>query len=303
LPQAKSARIGLLWLGASDMQPLRDALFDGLRRHGYVEGGTLTVVDRSGVDRYEKLLEAAQDLVRQRVDLIVAFGNTVVRAARRATSSIPIVMIAGLDPVKAGMAASLARPGGNVTGVLTLSIELHDKSAQLLRETLPGARRAGALVTPTSAQGPDYLRAMQAAGQRVGIDFQALEVRAPEDLESAFGAAAKAKVDAVFILPSTLLRSLRQRIAALALKHRMPCFGYSAEFSQAGALLSYGVSREKIFRRAADHVERILKGASPGELPIEWPTEFDLVVNLSTAKALGIAIPPAIMLRATRTIA
>lgn len=301
--QDKTARIGLLWLGAPDMAPLRKAFFDGLRQHGYVEGRNLIVEDQTDADRYEKLLSGAQELVRRKVNLIVAFGNTSVRAARRTTDSIPIVMMAGFDPVKDGVAVSLARPGGNLTGVSTLSNELHGKWAQLIRETLPGAGRIGALSTPTSDFGAEYLRALQAEGRRVRLEFQPLEVGGAEDLDRVFAAAAKAKMEALVILPSTLLRTLRLAIAQLAVRHRMPVFGYSPEFSEAGALLSYGVSRERIFRRAADYVDRILKGTPPGELPIEWPSEFDLVVNLGTAKALGITLPPTIMLRATRTIA
>lgn len=301
--QGKPARIGLLWLGAPDMAPLRKALFDGLRHHGYVEGRNLAIEDRTDGDRYEKLLAGAQELVQRKVELIVAFGNTAVRAARRATASIPIVMMAGFDPVKDGAAASLARPGGNLTGISTLSNELHGKWAQLMRETLPGARRIGALSTPTSDLGAEYLRALQAEGKRVGLDFQPLEVRGAEDLAAAFSAGVRAKAEAVVILPSTLLRTLRQPIARLGVTHRLPVFGYSPEFSEAGALVSYGVSRERMFRRAADYVDRILKGVSPGELPIESPSEFELVVNLGTARALGIALPPTILLRATRTIA
>jgi putative ABC transport system substrate-binding protein len=302
LAQRKPARIGLLWLSSPEVAHLRKALFDGLREHGYVEGGNLLVEERTGADRYEKLLAGAQDLAEAKVDVIVAFGNTSSRAARRATASIPIVMIAGMDPVKDGIAASFGRPGGNVTGVSTLSNELHGKWVQLMRETLPHARRIGAIVTPTSDLGPQYLRDVQAEAQRVGMEFQPFEVRIADDLEPAFAAAAKANVDAVFIVPSTMLRALRQRIGSLALKHRMPCFGYSSEFSQAGALLSYGINRERLFRRAGDYAGRILKGALPTDLPIEWPTEFELVLNLRTAKTLGVAIPPTILLRATLTI-
>ena len=234
--------------------------------------------------------------------VIVAFGNTSARAAHRATTSIPIVMVAGMDPVKDGLAVSLARPGGNLTGFLTLSKEMHAPWVQLIRETLPRARRLGTIVTPTSDLGPQYLRDLQAEAQAFAIEFQPLEIRSAKDVDPVFAAARKANLDAVFIVPSTLLRALRQPLGDLALKNGVPCFGYSTEFAESGALLSYGVDRVRLFRRAGDYAGRILKGTAPGDLPIESPTQFELVVNLRSARALGVAIPPAVLLRATSTI-
>jgi putative tryptophan/tyrosine transport system substrate-binding protein len=302
LAQLRRSSIGLLWLASPEAVPLRKALFEGLREQGYVEGRNLSVEDRTASDRYEGLLAGAQQLAEAKVGVIVAFGNTSARAAHRTTTSVPIVMIAGMDPVKDGLAVSLARPGGNVTGLSTLSNEMHAKWAQLIRETLPRARRIGAIVTPTSDLGPRYLRDLQATAGGLGLEFAPFEVRSALDLEPAFAAAGKSGVDAVFVVPSTLLRAHRREIGALSLEHRLPWFGYSSEFSASGALLSYGVDRGRLFRRAGVYAGRILKGASPGELPIESPTEFDLVINLRSAKALGIVVPPAVLLRATQTL-
>jgi putative tryptophan/tyrosine transport system substrate-binding protein len=292
----------LLWLTTPEEKELREELFEGLRRHGYVQGQNLAIEDRTGAQRYEDLQAGARALAESKVDVIVAFGNTSAKAARHATSSTPIVMVAGMDFVKEGLAASLARPGGNVTGFSTMSNDLHIKWVELIRETLPHSRHVGALVTPTSDLGPRYLGTLQAEAKRQRLDIPPFEVRAAGDLEPALAAAAKARVDALFIVPSTMLRGFRQRIGELSMKHRMPWFGYSAEFSVAGALVSYGVNRRRLFRRAGEYASHILKGASPGGLPIEYPSEFELAINLKSAKVLGIAIPPAVRFRATQII-
>ncbi len=300
--QQKTARIGLLWLGAPDNANLRAALLDRLREHGYVEGRNLVIEDRTGARRYEDLLEAAQDLARIKVDVIITFGATSVRAARRATTTIPVIMAAGLDPVKDGLAASLGRPGGNVTGVSTLSDELHGKWVQLLRDTLPHAGRVGALVNPTSDAGTGYLRSLQKEGRGLGLELEPFEVRAATDLDAAVSSAANMKVEALLVVPATMFSTLRSRIGQLALQHRLPCFAYSPEFAEAGALLAYGISRERTFRRVADFANRILRGRLPAEMPIERSTEFELVLNRTTAKTLGVRFPPSVLVRATRTI-
>jgi putative ABC transport system substrate-binding protein len=300
--QSKTARIGLLWLGAPDNASQREAFLARMREHGYAEGTNLVIDDRTRARRYEDLLVAAKDLAGSNVDLIVTFGATSVRAAAHATKTIPVVMNAGVDPVKAGLAASLARPGGNVTGVTTLTEELQDKQVQLLRDALPRAKRVGALVNPTSDAGTGYLRLLQDKATRAGLQLQPLEVRGADDLEKAFGHAVGAKVDAVIVVAASLFTTMRSRIAELALQNRLPCFGYSPEFAEAGAMLAYGFDRQRAFRRTADYVARILGGARPAELPIERSADFELVVNLKTARAIGVAVPAPVLLRATRTI-
>lgn len=300
--QQKSARIGLLWLGAPDNAHLRTALLDRLREHGYVEGRNLVVEDRTAGRRYEDMLEAAQDLARAKVDVIITYGLTSVRAAKQATTAIPVIINAGVDPVKEGFATSLARPGGNITGLSTLTTELHGKWVELVRQTMPTARRIGAIVSPASDAGTGYLGKLQEEGRRVGLELQPFEVRAAQDLDGAFDRAARAKVEAVLIVPASIFATLRTRIGQLTLHHRLPCFAYAPEFSEAGALAAYGFSRERTFRRAADYVDRVLKGARPAEIAIERSAEFELVVNLRTARALGVSIPPAVLVRATRTI-
>lgn len=302
LAQKKTARVGFLWLGSPEVEHLRKALLEALRERGYVEGRNLQIEDRTDAERYEQLLEGARDLVRLNVDVIVTFGSTAARAARSATTTIPIVMSGGTDPVKAGHAASYARPGGNMTGITTLTAELLGKHVQLVRDTLPAARRVAAIVNPPSDRGTGFLAEVQAAGRRLEMEFRPYEVYGAADLEKVFAAAAAAKSDAAFIVPSTLLSTLRAKIVQLALQHRLPLFSYSREWADAGALLAYGISREGMFRRAGDYVDRILKGASPADMAIERPSEFDLAVNLRTAKALGVKIPPTVLLRATRTI-
>jgi putative tryptophan/tyrosine transport system substrate-binding protein len=300
--QSKTASIGLLWLGSSDVDFLKTALLARMRELGYVEGRSLVIEDRTAPRRYEELVEAAQDLVRAKVDLIVTYGATSVRAARRATTVIPVIMMAGIDPVKEGYAASLGRPGGNVTGLSTLTSELHGKLVELVRQALPRARRIGTLVSPTSDAGMGNLEKMRQEGRRLGLELSAVAVRAAAELEPALADAARAEVDAILIVPSTLFASLRTRIGQLTLQYRLPCFAYAPEFTDAGALAAYGFSRERVFRRAADYADRVLKGARPAEMPIERAAEFELVVNLRTAKALGLSIPQALLVRATRTV-
>jgi putative ABC transport system substrate-binding protein len=297
----KLARIGLLWLESPEVGHLRRSLIEGLREHGFVDARNLAVEDGT-VAGYEQLEAAAHRLVERKVDVIVTWGYPALIAARRATRSIPILMNSGIDPVKAGVAASLARPAGNVTGILTINEELFGKQAQLIHETLPRARRVLALVDATSGAQTGYFDLLEPEARRIGIEFRAVKVRGARDLGPAFADAARAKLDAVYVVPSTMLQGLGSQIGELALKHRLPSFAYAAEFAAGGVLLIYGVDRSAIFRRMADYAARILKGTAPGELPIERPAEFELVLNLKTAKALGIAIPPAVRLRATRTI-
>lgn len=294
-------RVGLLWLRGPEVRHFRDAFLNGMREQGWIEGKNF-VVDDATADNYENLLEAAGGLVARRASVIVTWGYTSLRAARRASSSIPIVMNAGIDPVKTGFAASLAKPGGNVTGITTINSELQSKQAELVRETLPRARRVSAILDPTSGAQTGYFSLVEAEARRLGIEFRAIEVRGAEDLAAAVAGAARDQSDALYVIPSTMLQRQNKRIGELALKYRLPSFAYAAEYADGGVLLTYGVNRTAVFRRAGGYAARILKGSAPADLPIERAAEFELVVNLRTAKALGLAIPAAVLVRATRTI-
>jgi putative tryptophan/tyrosine transport system substrate-binding protein len=299
--QERLARIGLLWLASPEVAHLRQALVDGLRARGYVEGRNL-VIDDATVDDYGKLESAAQRLVKRGVEIIVTWGYPALIAARGASRTTPILMNSGIDPVKAGVAASLARPAGNVTGILTINDELLGKQVQLIRETLPRARRVLALADATSGVQTGYFAMVEPEARRIGLEFRRVEVHGAKDLAPAFADAARERLHAVYVLPSTMLQGLGSRIGDLALKYRLPSFAYAAEYAARGVLLTYGVDRTAIFRRLADYAARILKGTAPGDLPIERPAEFELVLNLKTARTLGIAIPPAVFVRTTRTI-
>ena len=294
-------RVGLLWLQSPEVRHFREAMLDGLREQGWIEGRNFVLDDATAED-YDRLIAAAERLVARKPSVIMTWGYTSLRAARRATSSIPIVMNAGIDPVKTGFAASLGRPGGNVTGISTLNTELQGKQVELVRETLPGAKRVIAILDPTSGAQTGYFSVVEAQARRLGIEFDAVDIRRPEELEPAIAAAARQSVDALYVIPSTMLQRHSRQIGALALKHRMPSFAYSAEYADGGVLLTYGVNRAAVFRRAGGYAGRILKGAAAADLPIERAAEFELIVNLKTARALGVAVPPAVLVRARRTV-
>ena len=301
LAQKKPARIGLLWLASEEDAHLRRALLDGLRQHGYAEGRNI-VLDDARAASYEKLVDAAKGLVEREASVILTWGYMSVRAARAASSRIPIVMNAGIDPVKTGLAASLSRPGGNVTGVTTLNVELQSKQLQLVRETLPRAQRVSAILDPTSGTQTGYFDLIEAQVRKLSLAFDRTDVRGAADLEPAIRRAAAVQSDALYVIPSTLLQRYARRIGELALKYRLPSFAYSSEYAEGVVMLVYGVNRAAVFRRVAAYVDRILKGSPPGEIPIEQASEFELIVNSRTAKALGVAIPPAVLVRATRTL-
>jgi len=295
------ARVGLLWLRSPEVAHLRSALLDGLGDLGYVDGRNITIDDATA-DSYEKLVQAAQGLVERRASVILTWGYTSLRAARAASSSIPIIMNAGIDPVKLGFAGSLARPGGNVTGITTLNSELQAKQVELVREVLPRARRVTAILDPTSGAQTGYFDLVEAQARRLGIRFERADIRSADEIEPAVARAARGKSDAIYVIPSTMLQRYSRRIGELALKYRLPSFSYSAEYADGGVLLAYGVNRPATFRRAASYVDRILKGGSPAEMPIERSSEFELIVNLLTAKALDVKVPQTVLLRASRTI-
>ena len=235
-------------------------------------------------------------------DVIVAWGTTPALAARKATGTIPIVTTTGSDPVEMGLATSLARPGGNVTGLTSSGRELVGKRIELLKETLPGLSRIAVLWNPESRTQPLSLRDAEAAAKSLGLQVRPAEVRGPEDLEKAFASIAHQRPEALVLAPSNMFRAHRARIVELAARHRLPATFSDKGFVEAGGLMSYGSDEKAIFRQLANYVDRILKGAKPGDLPIEQPTKFELVINLKTAKALGLTIPPSLLVRADEVI-
>ena len=298
----KASRVGLLGLGSAEASPFFEALRQGLRERAWVEGQNITFEDRSTVDHYSRLPDVAAELVRLKVDVIVTRGTSATLAARKVTGTTPIVMVGGADPVQTGLAASLARPGWNVTGLTTSARELVGKRLELLKETLPGLSRVALLWNPESRTNVDSLREAQAAARSLGLQVQPMEVRRPEDLEKAFASMAHKRPQALTSVGSTMFRLHRARIVDLATRHRLPSIFPDRDYVEAGGLMSYDTDSKALFRRLATYVDRILKGAKPGDLPIEEPTKFEFIINLRTAKTLGLTIPPSLLARADEVI-
>jgi putative ABC transport system substrate-binding protein len=231
--------------------------------------------------------------------VIVATNPAAVFGAKRATTTIPIVMVHTPDPVELGLVASLARPGGNITGMTSLSVDLTIKQLELLKEAVPRASRIAVLWNPDNPWHPVAVKGLRAGGQSLGMRLQILEVRSPDEFESAFQAMIRERAQAVLVLADPMTFAHRRRLASLAARHRLPLMGSLREYAEAGGLMSYWADGTELIGRAASYVDKILKGATPGDLPIEQPTKYELVVNLKTAKALGLAIPPPLLLRAT----
>ena len=295
---AKAPRVGLLGLGSAERSPFFEALRQGLRERGWVEGQNIAFEDRSTVDHYSRLSDVAAELVRLKVDVIVTSGTTATQAVRKATGTIPIVTVGGSDPVETGLAASLAHPGGNVTGLTTSGRDLVAKRLELLKETLPGLSRLAVLWNPEIRTELVSLRNAEAAARLLGLMVQSVEVRRPEDLEKAFASMVRERAGALASVPSTMFRAHRARIVELAARHRLPSTFPEKEYVEAGGLMSYGPDVKDTFRQLATYVDKILKGAKPGDLPVEFPTSFELAINLKTAKALGLDIPPLLLARA-----
>jgi putative ABC transport system substrate-binding protein len=297
----KVDRIGFLSLGSGPTAPV--TFREGLRELGYVEGRNLIIEYRWAAGKAERLPEMAAELVRLKVEVIVGVTTPGIEAARRATSTIPIVMAAVADPVGSGLVASIARPGGNVTGLTLMSTELVGKRLQLVRELLPKATRVAVLAYHgyTSATRP-YLEQMRAAAQQMGVQLVVQEVKEAGDLPGAFTAMQRERAQALDVRGSPFSAQNAKRIVELAAHHRLPAMYDTRSFVEAGGLVSYGPSVPEMFRRAAFYVDRILKGAKPADLPVEQPTKFELVINLKAAKALGLTIPPALLVRADQVI-
>jgi putative ABC transport system substrate-binding protein len=298
----KVPRVGLLGLGSGERSPFFEALRQGLRERGWVEGQNITFEDRSRVDHYNRLPDVAAELVRLNVDVIVTAGTTATQAARKATGIIPIVTVVASDPVETGLAASLARPGGNVTGLTNSGRDLIAKRLELLKETLPGLSRIGVLWNPDTRTGSVSLRTAETAAGGLGLQVQSVEVRRPEDLAKAFRSMTHERAGALVTVSSSMFRAHRARIVELTAKHRLPSTFPEKEFVEAGGLMSYGPELKNSYRQLATHVDKVLKGAKPGDLPFEQPTKFGLVINLKTAKRLGLRIPPSVLVRADQII-
>ena len=299
----KVLRIGFLSpASASDprMRGLLDAFRRGLVELGYVEGRAFRIESRWAEGRYERLPRLAAELVALRVDVILTVAVPAIRAAREATRTIPIVMASVVDPVATGLVASLARPGGNITGLSNMAPDVTGKLLEILKQVVPNASRVAVLWNPGNPGNEPQLRAAEAAGQELGIRLQSLEARTPDDLSPAFAAMARQRAEALLVFADVMLNEQRVRIAGLAAVGRLPAV-YGQE-GPAGGLITYSANTPDLFRRSATYVDRIVKGAKPGDLPVEQATRFDLVIDLKAARALGLTIPQSLLLRADQVI-
>jgi putative ABC transport system substrate-binding protein len=280
-----------------------DAFRQSLRELGYVEGKDIAIEWRSYEGNRSRQRELVNELVRLKVDVIVAVGSGDIETAKKATSTIPIVMMVGGDPVASGFITSLARPGGNITGMATLRPELSGKRLELLKEIVPKLSRVAVVASPGNQDYAAEKKEIELAAAAFGIKLRVLEVNIPKDVETAFQTASKEKADAVlFRVAGPLAAAQRPQIAAFAVKHRLPTMYDPAEYVEAGGLVSYGVSVIDLARRAAIYVDKILKGRKPADLPVEQPTKFEFIVNLKAAKQIGLTIPPNVLARADRVI-
>jgi putative tryptophan/tyrosine transport system substrate-binding protein len=305
---AKVARIGCIVTGSLESPEQRatvDAFRQGLRERGYVEGQNIIIEYRAADGRIERFPELATELVRLNLDLIVASNTPAALAAKQATTAIPIVVPVMGDPVGDGLASSLARPGGNVTGMTFLGPELATKRLELLKQALPTMSRVAALWHP-GAYGDSTMKEMMgklaAAAGTLQVQLQLVEVRGAAEFDRAFLAMGRERADALIVLPSPMLFSERRHIVDLATKHRLPSIAMAREFAELGGLMAYGANLPDLFRRAATYVDKILQGAKPADLPVEQPIKFEFVINLKTAKALGLAVPLIMQMTADEVI-
>ena len=300
----KRYRVGhLSGTGEVASKPLVDAFQDSMRARGYVVGQNLILEERYAEGKVERLPSLARELVERNVDVLLVSTTPGNLAAKAATSTIPIVMVLVADPVGAGIVPSLARPGGNITGITNIVAELAGKRLELLKEIVPAASRIAVLINPNSQNASLQMQSAEAAARTLGVELRpVLEVRSAGDLEKAFEAAVHAHADAAIRMIDPLVFMLRKETATLAVKHRLPVIYPTREDVEAGGLIAYGTNVPEQFRQAATFVDKILRGAKPAELPVEQPTKFELVINLKTAKALGLTIPRSVLLRADEVI-
>ena len=294
---AKVWRIGMLETTSTTLNAANlEAFRQGLRELGYAEGRNLIIEYRSTDGRIERFVDLAAELVGMKVDLIVARQTAAAIAAKNATLTIPVVMTAMGEPLL--VVASLAHPGGNVTGLSSVTVDIESKRLGLLRELVPGSTRIAALYNMSSPTNPGQWQQIEMAARSMGIQAQLLDVRKPEDLGPAFDATIRQRIDGLIVGQDGLLQANRKLIVDLAAKHRLPSIYRAMEFIEAGGLMAYGPNYPDLYRRAATYVDKILKGAKPGDLPVEQPTKFELIINLKAAKALGITVPQSLLLRA-----
>jgi putative ABC transport system substrate-binding protein len=298
-PAGKVYRIGWLYFGVASGDML-GGFRQGLRELGYVEGQNLTIEQRNAGGQYERLPDMATDLVRLPVDVLVAAGAATTRAAQRATSTIPIVIMTSADPVQAGLVASLVRPGSNITGVSSLQVALLGKRLELLKEAVPAISRIAALWNP--ANPTPFLPETQVAAQALGVQLHAFGVSTPTDVEGAFADAASGRAEALIVMPDSFLHNHHTRIVDLAQRHRLPGMYPDPEYVRAGGLMSYATSVLAMGHRAATFVDKILNGATPADLPVEQAMTFQFLINLKTAQALGITIPPHLLTLADEVV-
>jgi putative ABC transport system substrate-binding protein len=298
------ARIGVLGLGypPSEEQLQRSPFRQALRELGWVEGKNIVFESRYAEENLDRLPTLAADLVRLEVDLIVASGAIAIRAAQHATSTIPIVMTATSDPVRAGFVARLAQPGGNITGVSDLVTDLSPKRLELLKEAIPGAARVAVLTDPANPYTPGMVQETEQAARTLGVQLHILEVPDPSNLEPAFATLTTERAGALMVLPAARFSAHASRIVDLAAQHRLPAVYSNRGFVVAGGLMSYAANNAEQSRLTATYVDKILQGAKPGALPVERPLQFELVINLKTAHALGITLPPSILFQADEVI-
>ena len=299
----KIPRIGYLSATSTSNNAARiEAFRQGLRELGYVEGKNIVIEWRHAEEKLDRLPALAVELVRLKVDVIVTAGPPATRAAKGATSTIPIVMGFDNDPVGNGFVASLARPGGNITGLANLNPELSGKRLELLKEIIPRLSRVAVFGESTFPGNTQSLRETELAAGAFGVKLQYLEVLGPKDIQTAFGAARKGRAEAVLVLQSPIFNSQRKQIVELAVKNRLPAIYSAAEWMEDGGLMTYSASLTDLFRRVATYVDKILKGTKPADLPVEQPTKFELIINLKAAKQISLTIPPNVLARADKVI-
>ena len=294
----KVPHIGFLSLSGANQEAFRQ----GLRDLGYIEGKNIAIESRTAANRADRLSVLAGELVDLKVDVIVAAGSQAVRAAQLRTKSIPIVMTSSSDPVGTGFVTSLAHPGGNITGLSLLGPDLSTKRLEMLKEIVLGVSRVAVFWNPDDPAAKISLRETEDAAKALAMHLQILEIREASDFQNAFRAANNGRARALILLPAPIMATQAKQIAELALKNNLPAISPVSEFPNAGGLMSYGANLADLYRRAATYVDRILKGAKPADLPVEQPTKFELVINLKTAKQIGLIIPPNVLARADRVI-